>query len=377
MAVLSQNNIDVMTIRNTIGYPSTDVGTLCGGVPAAAAKINMYSKYKPVRYPNDNPYTDPDWWQGNDGTCGIEIPRFFISNISNLKGGWVYKPPRGGASEPFRLGDYRGYNHQAPKAIEFITPSRIPYNAGISSFVYGIPIPDGTNIVLSDVFAERLHDMLYFAVRITAPNGAIRYKTTETPFTGLKYDTFININIATDRALSDFATTGIMKVLPFVSSVPLTNWASSFNTQGTAYQMDSEEKEVELYQFIPPVELSFDISGALQTFVRATITIVVTNVSNNNRDFYWSRVTYDKTDSTGNKIYKANANVTIVDGKAVSGTAPTVSLAPGAKTRATITVPGANQIVGIYSMRLVYYFYDPKSGDREMGSLTLSYIPEM
>ena len=43
--ILPNSDISIMDVRNALGYPSTDLGTLC-----SCNKINMWAKYKPVPY---------------------------------------------------------------------------------------------------------------------------------------------------------------------------------------------------------------------------------------------------------------------------------------------------------------------------------------
>lgn len=99
MAKVSTTNVDVLQIRNVLGYPSTDVGTLCSCV-----NVNMWSKYKPLNSPT--------------------VPR--TSEILNRNYGFIwsgsplvfsYDKPKGGVNSPYVLNDFSGYNHDA-KAVQ-------------------------------------------------------------------------------------------------------------------------------------------------------------------------------------------------------------------------------------------------------------------
>ena len=94
-----------------------DLGMMC-----TSPKINMWAKYKPVRFywnlEGDKPF---EWWKGDDGWCGLDISQAKISNDTNVadiashytsdnKNGWNYAAPRGGDAEMFRLDDFENYN---------------------------------------------------------------------------------------------------------------------------------------------------------------------------------------------------------------------------------------------------------------------------
>ncbi len=74
-----------------ISSPSGDYNL--GYITGAAAKdrINVLSKYKPVRYPQ--PFTDnyPNWWKAANGNCGIAIASYreFICITASLVSQWL------------------------------------------------------------------------------------------------------------------------------------------------------------------------------------------------------------------------------------------------------------------------------------------------
>ena len=107
---LGTTNITTTLVGQTIGVASRDVGTLC-----SASLINKWSFYKPVSISNKvTGINDDDLFSINDG---FTIPSYqYPSLLLNARLGgidWVYSRPTGGALSPFRLGDYRGYNHSA------------------------------------------------------------------------------------------------------------------------------------------------------------------------------------------------------------------------------------------------------------------------
>lgn len=112
--------------KNGVTYLNTNLGALC-----TSDKINMWAKYKPVRYnfTNNRP---TEWWKAANGSCGLQINYYSVANSTNIQAlidrikngetGFSYLPPRGDAySEPFRLGDFAGYNPLATHNVAQIS----------------------------------------------------------------------------------------------------------------------------------------------------------------------------------------------------------------------------------------------------------------
>lgn len=89
--------VSIMDVRNVLGYPSTDLGTLCS---CGENYINIWSPYKPINY---NGLTLSDTIR--DKLTGFKIVNNYLQ----------YDPPVGGSTSPYRLGDFRGYKSNAAK----------------------------------------------------------------------------------------------------------------------------------------------------------------------------------------------------------------------------------------------------------------------
>lgn len=89
--------VGIMDVRNVLGYPSTDLGTLCS---CGENYINIWSPYKPINY---NGLTLSDTIR--DKLTGFKIVNNYLQ----------YDPPVGGSTSPYRLGDFRGYKSDAAK----------------------------------------------------------------------------------------------------------------------------------------------------------------------------------------------------------------------------------------------------------------------
>lgn len=111
--------VSVDDVKSVLGESSNDLAALC-----KSSKINVWAKYKPTCYPS--PFPD-DWYKARDGNYGISVPyyntlkslynAYFIEGDENHDNGYAYERPSGGSAEPYRLGDFRGYNSRATSPI--------------------------------------------------------------------------------------------------------------------------------------------------------------------------------------------------------------------------------------------------------------------
>lgn len=131
MAIIQETNVNLAThVRDVLnaagGSVSNDVTTLF----KKDAKLNMWSRYKPVviaNVPFINLWSSTSAgnyaYMGDNLDCGIEIP--FYSDYTKLQTAlknnsghfWSYTPPTGGTAKPMRLGDFRRYNTDAINPI--------------------------------------------------------------------------------------------------------------------------------------------------------------------------------------------------------------------------------------------------------------------
>lgn len=100
---LQVNNITTDLVAQTLGVNSHDVGTLC-----ISDNINKWSKYKPVRLNVVSTIGNANWWKGDDGNCGFEMPAQTYAEESSVKG-WNYLKPT--SDYYYRLDDFVGYEH--------------------------------------------------------------------------------------------------------------------------------------------------------------------------------------------------------------------------------------------------------------------------
>lgn len=164
--------VSIDDLKSLFGEPSGDLATLC-----KSSKINVWAKYKPTVYPS--PFPD-DWYKSKDGNYGLNITvdnrvsswSALVAEYSKANNGYsnIYNRPSGGASSPFRLGDFRGYNHKAkPEISDYLAATNYIEDSQISlSVAYNAVTVDGDQVSYNDV---EVYKGLYFGYVITDISG--------------------------------------------------------------------------------------------------------------------------------------------------------------------------------------------------------------
>lgn len=111
---LPTTGITTTIVSQAIGLASNNVGQLC-----THSNINKWSKWKPVAYNTVSPITTEILSSVRFGLSipVITGPSFIVAETTTGVQAWGYNKPTGGAGSPFRLGDFRGYNHSATNNI--------------------------------------------------------------------------------------------------------------------------------------------------------------------------------------------------------------------------------------------------------------------
>lgn len=164
--------VSIDDVKSVLGESSNDLATLC-----KSPKINVWAKYKPTDYNAD--FTD-NWSKGKDGNYGLNITvsnrvsswSALVAEYSKPNNGYsnIYKRPNGAATSPYRLGDFRGYRHNAkPEIGDYLDTTNYEEDQQISLFVtYNTVTVDGDQVSYNDVEAYR---GLYFGYVITDTSG--------------------------------------------------------------------------------------------------------------------------------------------------------------------------------------------------------------
>lgn len=148
----------------------------------------MWSRYKPVHiYGTLFVDRDVQWWKGSSGTAGLtfpsvknysEIPEKYESGKTN---GWFYSPPTGGATSPYRLGDFEKYKHDAISPIStFVCPKKIVAGENFSCSCMGTA-DTGTekntpgSVGFSDISCDSVPlSEWYFGIVVTDASGTVK-----------------------------------------------------------------------------------------------------------------------------------------------------------------------------------------------------------
>nr|DAG96839.1 MAG TPA: hypothetical protein [Crassvirales sp.] len=149
--------VSIDDVKNCFGLSSNDLGTLIKN-----ANINVWAKYKPTVYPS--PFPD-DWYRGGDGNYGLNITvDNKVSTVSNLVAQYsktnngysnLYKRPTGGSSAPYRMGDFRGYNHVAnPELSDYLAVTQLTRESAHQLAVaYNVITTDGDQVSYTQISA--------------------------------------------------------------------------------------------------------------------------------------------------------------------------------------------------------------------------------
>lgn len=197
---LGTTNITTTLVGQTIGVTSRDVGTLC-----SSSLVNKWSKYKPVVYPVISTTGITDWWKAVDGYCGFSIPQY--ADIDSLLGDntvWVYNKPYGTINSPYRLGDFRGYEHTSVIPFDVLMPNSIEIGSSGNLIKLRIFTVTSSNLTLSDIVGNK-----YFGV-VVKRGTQIAVKTTSSYISAgennLSIDDCGLLNTATNVIISGFLT---------------------------------------------------------------------------------------------------------------------------------------------------------------------------
>lgn len=195
--------VSIDDVKSLLGYGSNDLASLC-----TYEGINMWAKYKPVD--SDNAFLDINTgWKGKRNDCNINYPK--ATNIYDIKG--YYSQADNGfthrtASAPYRLGDFRGYNHNArSEYLEIGTTSPSAEDAVSISAAYNLQSVDSDWISMKDLLND---------VDITYHFGVLLYNNNGNK---LQYMRTSDTNIVKFTKVN----AGTYTVYPFMSSVDYTS----------------------------------------------------------------------------------------------------------------------------------------------------------
>ncbi len=174
---LSTTGISTSIVMNYIGGSSNNVGQLC-----LHPNINKWAKYKPVRYNSVNiNRLSESWWRAQDGNCGLNIPVYpniaaMFTALRNNTVMWDYLKPSGGATQPFRIADFGGYEHTAqPPFVPQQLNSTYYRTLGIIGTALDLRPQSSNELSVSDLGSAYNLGAMYFGVAL-CQQGTSGYK---------------------------------------------------------------------------------------------------------------------------------------------------------------------------------------------------------
>lgn len=166
MAVVGESNINLATeigeVLNSAGG-SVDVNNPVSYFNSES--INKWAKYKPIAYAQDYFTSKSDYLTiAKTLNYGFDLDTINVTDgiLSDYftKVVWNYIAPTGGASEPYRLGDFRGYDSEATPivATEWVKGETVKINMWMTGSLavvnVGINTTDNETSITFDDFAE-------------------------------------------------------------------------------------------------------------------------------------------------------------------------------------------------------------------------------
>ncbi|MBQ7855001.1 MAG: hypothetical protein IJ352_08305 [Muribaculaceae bacterium] len=178
---LPSTNITTSLVTNKLHETTTDVGSLC-----KSDKINMWSKWKPIAT-TATTLTTEELVNKNYGITIITAttPLLLLSAINdNNNVGANYNKPIGGSVAPFRLGDFRNYNHNADiPVVPFYNDGDVE-NIGNVSASYSkqittlTPSPNEWSIGVNDLYPQMNRGLAIY----DESNNTMLWSTTSIPY---------------------------------------------------------------------------------------------------------------------------------------------------------------------------------------------------
>lgn len=204
---LPNSNISVAMVKSELGASTNDVGQLC-----IHPNINKWAKYKPVRHSKLSGLNDTDF---ASVTAGMDIPIVtahpssgyvpimdFYRNNPDFQFG--YNRPRGvggGFNEPYRLVDFRGYDHGASIFYDVeVVPQIVTSPLRVDLYNFDYPYWLDWNILgLGDLYFGAVivrygqtspASLIWAPQPLSGNDNRLNFSLSPIPPTGTQYDIF-------------------------------------------------------------------------------------------------------------------------------------------------------------------------------------------
>ena len=342
MAALPTTGITTSMVAKAIGEGSNDVGTLC-----KSTKINKWSKWKPIRSNKITGITEQDLQSAN---FGFPLQGLTDDPQDVISYDFLYNKPRGGAyNEFFRLGDFRGYNHNALAPL--IAQENIKFYPKFQNYV-DVDIKNSMsdlNVTMLDDYSDMYYAVLFFKTgtfigymtsvnKISANNTYIRFGS-EFPVNATKY----YVCAATEDS-EGYSTSiyGDLKALPYNAPTDSGGTVTSSNDfPGTISIIGINKSISTSYTQVANISSSnpfqLDDSGNANIIITVSPTVTVNLVST----FFTisARPTFGTGAVTPYKTGDIEADVYEINGATISGWSGINNISGGTSKTLLISAP--------------------------------------
>jgi len=172
---LGTTYISVTLVKTELSESVNSVGGLC-----TSDNINKWSRWKPTSINKSYGIVDADFVNAN---FGLTIPVWDGTNQV-----WTYTKPTGVSSSPYRLGDFRNYNHSAVAPFRITDRDGEDFNLIASSLLAfpGFEAPAGIYHISLDDLPDL--DGYYFACQITNESSDVVWGSTANEVIEVDFD---------------------------------------------------------------------------------------------------------------------------------------------------------------------------------------------
>lgn len=223
----------------------------------ASDNVNMFSLKKPLHLSRLGVTFDrnSDWYKGEYFDYGISIPNIALSEAETVH--WRWDKPKGGANSCYRLYDFVGYYHKAPKMTVMEIPAEI-YSNGEDVDLFTTFRASTDKSIGYDLLFPNQNRYLCMMIK---KGSSYKMRTATNPIghSGGNYD-----YVTLTKAAIEWLGSGTHKAISFLSNEVIPDWTSAPASRilyyaGYADAIDSNVKNFVVKQFIPEDVVASDM----------------------------------------------------------------------------------------------------------------------
>ncbi|MGL4374078.1 MAG: hypothetical protein ACRCS6_09865 [Turicibacter sp.] len=209
----------------------------------------MFSLKKPLHLGRLGDFFDRngDWYKGEFFDYGIEIPNIQLNEAETVH--WRWDKPKGTSQSPYRLKDFVGYYHKAPKMTVMGIPSEI-FSNGEDVNLFTTFRPSTDKSIGYDLIFPNQNRYLCMMIK---KGSSYKMRTATNPIghANGNYD-----YVTLTKAAIEWLGAGTHKAISFLSNEAIPDWTSAPASRilyyaGYADAIDSNVKSFVVKQFIP------------------------------------------------------------------------------------------------------------------------------